>query len=206
MKRGAGLHSCNEKEIAALVEGNLNLVYFVARRYKHMGIGFEDLVAEGRVGLVAAARKFDPTPGVPFGTYAFNHIRSRIRNAIASKSQTIRRPWARPGHAECPVIPVCSLEAFPEDAFPTDEWQAVRDIEQALDEPKIESLIEQALATLTNREAFVVAHSFGLEAPRSGYQSIGTTLGLTRERVRQIREKAIRKLKKLSYLREAALN
>ena len=82
----------DERARQRLVEKNLRLVVSVAKKYRGMGLPFEDLIQEGNVGLMKAVKKFDPDRGFRFSTYATWWIRQAVQRAVADKGRTIRVP------------------------------------------------------------------------------------------------------------------
>src|SRR4051794_20820616 len=85
-------HAGDQRAREKLVERNLRLVVSVAKRYRGMGLPFEDLIQEGNLGLVRAVEKFDPERGYRLSTYVTWWIRQAIGRAISDKSRTIRVP------------------------------------------------------------------------------------------------------------------
>src|SRR5919112_1220376 len=75
-----------------LIEWNLKLVVSVAKRYREMGVPFEDLIQEGNIGLMRAVERYDPNRGFRFSTYATWWIRQAVGRAVSDKGRTIRLP------------------------------------------------------------------------------------------------------------------
>tara|TARA_B110000967_G_scaffold172740_1_gene183951 strand:- start:2007 stop:2870 length:864 start_codon:yes stop_codon:yes gene_type:complete len=224
-----------------LTKANLRFVVSVAKQYQNQGLTLPDLINEGNLGLIKAAKRFDETRGFKFISYAVWWIRQSILQALAEQSRIVRLPLNKIGS----INKINKMYAFLEqenERPPSAEEIAkkldmtVNDVKESMknsgrhvsmDAPLIEgedsnlydvlnsgespnpdknllheSLrveIERALETLTPREADVVKLYFGLgEHQPMTLEEIGETFDLTRERVRQIKEKAIRRLKHTS--------
>jgi len=222
-----------------LVNANLRFVISVAKQYQGHGLTLEDLIAEGNIGLITAAKRFDETKGFKFISYAVWWIRQSIMQAIAENSRVVRLPLNKVSAIQKISNAFAKLEQEYERAPSNDEIsnlldtnaESVGDLftysqkQVSVDAPLIEgeensllnvlsnsnsknpadqmmreSLckdIERVLVSLKKREADVIRLSFGLngETPMT-LEEIANSLGLTRERIRQIREKALRGLRK----------
>ena len=224
-----------------LTKANLRFVVSVAKQYQNQGLTLPDLINEGNLGLIKAAKRFDETRGFKFISYAVWWIRQSILQALAEQSRIVRLPLNKIGSINKINKTFARLEQENERPPSAEEIakeldMTVSDVKESMknsgrhvsmDAPLIEgedsnlydvlnsgespnpdknllheSLkveILRALETLTPREADVVKLYFGLgDAHPMTLEEIGETFDLTRERVRQIKEKAIRRLKHTS--------
>ena len=224
-----------------LTKANLRFVVSVSKQYQNQGLTLPDLINEGNLGLIKAAKRFDETRGFKFISYAVWWIRQSILQALAEQSRIVRLPLNKIGSINKINKMYASLEQENErppspeeiasklDMTPNDVKESMKNSGRhvSMDAPLIEgedsnlydvlrsgespnpdkallheSLgveIERALKTLTPREEDVVKLYFGLgDKQPMTLEEIGETFDLTRERVRQIKEKAIRRLKHAS--------
>ena len=224
-----------------LTKANLRFVVSVAKQYQNQGLTLPDLINEGNLGLIKAAKRFDETRGFKFISYAVWWIRQSILQALAEQSRIVRLPLNKIGS----INKINKMYAFLEqenerppsaEEIATKLDMSISDVKESMknsgrhvsmDAPLIEgedsnlydvlrsgespnpdkdllheSLrveIERALETLTPREGDVIQLYFGLGGNHPmTLEEIGETFDLTRERVRQIKEKAIRRLKHTS--------
>jgi len=227
-----------------LVKANLRFVVSVAKQYQNQGLTLGDLINEGNLGLIKAAKRFDETRGFKFISYAVWWIRQSILQALAEQSRIVRLPLNRVGalnkigraysnlEQEYEREPTASELAKELDMdvdevaealkisgrhisvdapFSQGEENRLLDVLQNEEQPSpdyglmslsLQNDIERALSTLTEREAEVIKLYFGLNKEHSlTLEEIGEKFNLTRERVRQIKEKAIRRLRHASRSR-----
>ncbi len=231
----------DQKALEKLTKANLRFVVSVAKQYQNQGLSLADLINEGNIGLIKAAKRFDETRGFKFISYAVWWIRQAILQALAEQSRIVRLPLNRVGtlHKIGKVSSTLQQEFGREPSpneiaeelsltegevsdtlkisnshlsldapFSASEDNSLIDVlEDEMQPSPDESLlteslrieIEKALDTLTPREAEVINLYFGLnhEKPLT-LEEIGARFSLTRERVRQIKEKAIRRLRHAS--------
>ena len=199
-----------EKARKDLVEANLRLVVKLAMDYRHARIGLDDLIAEGNLGLIEAAARFDPGRGVRFASYASWWIRKFLIQAIDRQAHQTTSP-AR-GSSEPDPEPegpmpkrerILSFDDFMQTSG--DRHVLERIASGASVDPRdvvLERQLAQALTGILPRmpelERRILAAHYGLagESPRT-LQQIGKELGLTRERVRQIEQRAIARARRL---------
>ncbi len=233
----SGDHIALEK----LTKANLRFVVSVAKQYQNQGLSLPDLINEGNLGLIKAAKRFDETRGFKFISYAVWWIRQSILQALAEQSRLVRLPLNQVGSLNKIKKATSKLEQRFERAPSVDEIAELMElpeykVDKAMkittryvsvdaplsqeedtkfldvfisdDVPKTdndlmrESLnkeIQRSLATLTTKERDVINMYYGIGMAHGlTLEEIGAKFDLTRERVRQIKEKAIRRLKHTS--------
>jgi RNA polymerase primary sigma factor len=234
----------DQKALEKLTNANLRFVVSVAKQYQNQGLTLPDLINEGNLGLIKAAKRFDETRGFKFISYAVWWIRQCILQALAEQSRVVRLPLNKIGTITKIKRAFATLEQINERP-PTPEEIAeeldltINEVKESLknsgrhlsmDAPLIEgedsnlydvlnigespnpdkklileSLqveIERALESITSREADVIRLFFGLKGQQPmTLEEISQIFGLTRERVRQIKEKGVRRLKHTSRSR-----
>src|SRR5215217_7929609 len=231
----------DQAALERLTKTNLRFVVSVAKQYQNQGLTLGDLINEGNLGLIKAAKRFDETRGFKFISYAVWWIRQSILQALAEQSRIVRLPLNRVGSLNKISKTFSELEQkferepSPEEIaevlelttsevvdtlkisgrhvsvdapFVQGEENRLLDVLENEDEESpdtglmndsLRKEVQRALSTLTRREADVITLHFGLngQAART-LEEVGEQFGLTRERVRQIKEKAIRRLKHTS--------
>ncbi len=233
----------DDEALDKLVKANLRFVVSVAKQYRLKGLSLNDLINEGNVGLVKAARKYDETKGFKFISYAVWWIRQSIMLALSTNQRLIRLPLNKVGDYNKINKQLSLLEQKFEREPTIDELSEVmempvEDIEEILiaskqkisldapfdvgndesggasslvdilsngDEPMDKPLsyvnslqieIERSLNTLTSREIDVLKMHFGIGYPEPmSLNAIADELGLHRERVRQIKDNALMRLR-----------
>ena len=229
----------DEGALSNLVQANLRFVVSVAKQYQNLGLPLSDLINEGNLGLLIAARRFDGTKGFKFISYAVWWIRQSILQALAEQSRIVRLPLNRIGEltrvnkilakleqrlgrppeveeiaeeldmdsqdmdlllrlAQRPV----SLESPCDDTEPD---RCLGDLlqddnlpasDEVLSDEELRNEITHAMGALTSGEARVLRMYYGLDGHQPmTLEEIGGYVGRTRERVRQIKEKALSKLR-----------
>ncbi len=223
--------------LAELVRANLRFVVSVAKRYQNRGLPFGDLVQEGNVGLVTAARKFDPDQNVKFISYAVWWIRQSILAALARQSRSVRLPLNRAtelarvlrvredlkqslgrdpsiaeiagpaelGESTVEMLLGLNVAEVRLDApvGEGDDNQLIErflvdesNIEEAVDHTLLKEHVSAALQTIRPRDARVLRLYYGLQGESEHtLEQIGQLLGVTRERVRQLRDRALQDIR-----------
>lgn len=192
----------DQKALSKLIEANLRFVVSVARQYKGKGVAMEDLVSEGNLGLMKAASKYDATKGVRFVNFAVVYVRQAIEKAIDQQGGLYQLPkdlkreaaalqQSHPLSVDAPLGHRTSMSLLSvlinQDAPLADE---------RVHSEAIEDAVEFALGSLDVRETKVINAFFGIGQEHETMAEIAEDLDIKRERVRQIRDKAVRKLRK----------
>ena len=234
----------DQSALDRLTKANLRFVVSVAKQYQNQGLSLPDLINEGNLGLIKAAKRFDETRGFKFISYAVWWIRQSILQALAEQSRIVRLPLNQVGslnkiskayskleqefEREPSADEIAKLLELPTEKisdtmkvsgkhvsmdapFVQGEDNSLLDVLENADSPRADSLlmneslqkeIDRSLNTLTEREREVIKLFFGIGMPHGlTLEEIGAKFDLTRERVRQIKEKAIRRLRHKSRSR-----
>lgn len=233
----------DQAALERLTKTNLRFVVSVAKQYQNQGLTLGDLINEGNLGLIKAAKRFDETKGFKFISYAVWWIRQSILQAIAEQSRIVRLPLNQVGSlskiskAFSKLEQEYEREPSPEELadqlettvekisdtlsnsgrhvsmdapFVQGEENTLLDVLENRDPNTDNSLIDESLseeikrslATLTDREREIIVLFFGLGSNQPlSLEEIGEQFSLTRERVRQIKDKALQRLRHASRSR-----
>ena len=231
----------DQTALETLTKANLRFVVSVAKQYQNQGLSLGDLINEGNLGLIKAAKRFDETRGFKFISYAVWWIRQSILQALAEQSRIVRLPLNRVGALNkigkaysnleqeferepnanelaqeldmevsevAETLKISGKHVSMDAPFTQGEENRLLDVIENDQQPNpdfvlmnesLKTEIERALSTLSERESEVIKLYFGLNKEHSlTLEEIGDRFNLTRERVRQIKEKAIRRLRHAS--------
>ena len=177
-----------------LVEANLRFVVSIARQYQGKGLSMEDLVSEGNIGLMKAASRYDATRGLRFVNYAVVHIRRQIERALRAESSELRVESRASGETRSVDAPLGAKSNMNLLSVLADSNAPMADTR--VYNSSVERAVERALSSLDDRESRVVNAYFGIGQENLTLAEIADDMGLRRERVRQIRDRALRRMKK----------
>lgn len=225
------------KALEKLTKANLRFVVSVAKQYQNQGLSLSDLINEGNLGLIKAAKKYDETRGFKFISYAVWWIRQSIMQAISEQSRIVRVPINQMGvmhkmrkvvqqfeqeyqrlpsideiaeQIDLPKEKIVEIMSMITKKISMDAPISTNDDGNLLDvlpnknspsadedllEEGLKKEIERLLVSLSEREQIILRGYFGINQREMSLEEIGEQTGLTRERVRQLKEKAIKRLR-----------
>lgn len=211
-----------------LVLGNLRFVISIAKGYQSQGLDLMDLISEGNIGLIKASEEFDPTRGLRFISYAVWWIRQAILSSLNEDSRTIRIPSniIQEIQKDCKQIEkdkkdfdkvseskisytiphcICLDNQINEDGdtlidiIPNKNADNPEDlVNTSADEIKMK--VHYMLSVLDERERIIIERYYGLTGIECNLDELGEEFGCTKERVRQLRDKSLKKLRNESYM------
>ena len=225
------------KALEKLTKANLRFVVSVAKQYQNQGLSLPDLINEGNLGLIKAAKKYDETRGFKFISYAVWWIRQSIMQTISEQSRIVRVPINQMGvihkmrkvvqqfeqeyqrlpsideiaeQIDLPKEKIVEIMSMITKKISMDAPISTNDDGNLLDvlpnknspsadedllEEGLKKEIERLLVSLSEREQIILRGYFGINQREMSLEEIGEQTGLTRERVRQLKEKAIKRLR-----------
>ena len=184
----------DSRALNRLVEANLRFVVSIARQYQGKGLSMEDLVSEGNIGLMKAASRYDATRGLRFAGYAVVHIRRQIEKALKAESAEQRVESRANGETRSVDAPLGAKSNMSLLSVLVDANAPMADAR--VYNSSVERAVEYALTSLNDRESHVVNAYFGIGQENLTMAEIAEDMGLQRERVRQIRDRALRRMRK----------
>ena len=210
-----------------LAKANLRFVVSVAKQYQNQGMQLPDLISEGNLGLIKAAKRFDEKRGFKFISYAVWWIRQAIMSSLNENARTIRLPSnIIQEHQKAKRMVVSEddpdfVEKYNKQASQyvpktvslsnpiNEEGDQLIDIVVNKDSLNPESYLENeqerkkqvknALSILNDKERTIIEKYFGLNGVQCNLEDLGEEFGCTKERIRQVKEKAMKKLRNESF-------
>lgn len=191
------------RALEKLTKANLKFVVSLAHQYRNRGLGEDDLISEGNIGMMYAAQKFDGSRGVRFVVFAAPYIRKAMEEAIKEQATLYKLPKNETSRSEQKrsraisidqPVPIGSGNNFTLQHILENENSKHAD--EHLNQEFLSNEIQKGLDILDDREKRVITYIYGLAGAHYTMAEIAEDMGLKRERVRQIRDKALRKLHK----------
>jgi len=217
MKSGTLSLSERKKIEKELVEGNLRFVITVAKQYQNQGLAFSDLIAEGNLGLIKAIKNFDWNKNLRFISYAVWWVKQSILQSLNDNARTIRLPVNVVQELFRAKKEIESNGGVLSDKFTS--LPSIIDLDMTINEDgdtlvdiiknenadapdkifdnqkQLKTQLFSLLDSLDEREKIIIQDYFGMTGSPRTLEDIGEDFGLTKERVRQIKEKTLRKLR-----------
>ena len=190
----ARIKAGDERALNKLIQANLRFVVTIARSYQGKGLTMDDLVSEGNIGLMKAAAKYDSERGLRFVNYAVVFIRQQIEKALKQESAELRVENAKDGLSRSVDAPLGNRANMSLLSVLSDVNSPLADVR--VYDSAIADAVEYALRSLSEREHQVIAAYYGIEQEHLTMAEIAEDMHLKRERVRQIRNRAVRRLRK----------
>lgn len=192
------------KALEKLTKSNLKFVVSIAHQYKNRGLGEDDLISEGNIGMMYAAQKFDGTKGTRFVKFAAPYIRKAMEEAINEQLETFKvqnkdekKPRKRTAHR------ISIDQPIPAGSNGTFTLQTILEnansqhADENLTKQIVREEIKKAMSVLDARQRKVISLLYAIKDEEAyTMQETADIMDIKRERVRQIRNKALRKLKK----------
>ena len=178
-----------------ILSSNLKFVFDIAKKYKGKGVAMEDLIAEGNMGLVKALDKFDTSKDVKFISYAVWWVRQSMQEVIKKRQQQISIEIN--DEETTPSIKKCHLhDSEDELILPNENMLSNEDDANSLELNNAQSkILNKLLNKLNPRARYIIKSYYGFDKDEMTLEEIGNELNLSRERVRQIKEKNLRILR-----------
>ncbi len=204
MKLAEKIQNGDEAALERLTKANLKFVVFIAKQYQHQGVDMEDLVSEGNIGLLYAAKKYTPSKEKRFAPFAAPFIRKQIEQLLLRQGADSQSRLSAPLNSESrKVVSVeAPIPAGSRNSFnllhvlkDTNALMADEHINDESFKAELERLMRRVL---DQRQQQVISLFFGIGCEKHTLMEIGDFMNLKRERVRQIRDKALQKIRKIA--------
>ena len=189
------------KALEKLTKANLTFVVSIAHQYKEQGLDEDDLISEGNIGMMYAAQKFDGSKGIRFVKFAAPYIRKAIEKSIKDQTTLYKVPKkenklfekkrAKPVSLDQPIPIGSNNKLTLQNLIPNNNN---KDTDDSVNSNILNTILMQSINCLNEREKAVITQLYGINGTSLTMAEVATSLGLKRERVRQIRNTALRKL------------
>lgn len=189
------------KALEKLTKANLTFVVSIAHQYKEQGLDEDDLISEGNIGMMYAAQKFDGSKGIRFVKFAAPYIRKAIEKSIKEQTtlykvskkenKLFEKKRAKPVSLDQPIPVGSNNKLTLQNLIPNNNN---KDTDDSVNSNILNTILMQSINCLNEREKAVITQLYGINGTSLTMAEVATSLGLKRERVRQIRNTALRKL------------